>query len=176
MQVVDAGPGSVRLILTRERDLLRPTGTLGSTNLGELSPLNLATYAWRTAAFRVHAGGGPIRPYRVTVRVLSPLSVPAGNLAPRDVGFGVTDIRSCSEVVNPIFAGDPRTAPKNGDGIPLFAGDLGDCTGGAQELFRTGCSSGRRTHFFTLVWAVGPQFFTPQSPIAVEVLLTLEVL
>ena len=74
------------------------------------------------------------------------------------------------------MATDPRTRPKNADGIPLFLGDLGDCTGGTQELFRTGCGSGRRTHFFTLVWAVGPQFFTPGPPVAIEVLLILEVL
>jgi hypothetical protein len=176
VEVGEAGPGSIKLILSRDRDFLAPTGTLGTSNLGELSASNPATYASQTIRLNVSAGGAPIPRYRVLIRVLSPLSPPPGSLAPSDVGAGVTNLVACNPLLNPLFAPDPRTAPKNGDDVPLFTGDLGDCTAGPVELYRSRCRGPLRVHSFTLVWAVGPQFFTPQGPANVEVLLTLELL
>jgi len=176
VRVEASGPGAYKLYLSRDRDFLRPTGTLGNAELGEMSPVNLDAYAFEMIELRLHAGGGPIRTYAVRIRVLSPQTVPPGNLAPADVGMGVVSINSCNETANPLFAVDPRTAPKNVDGIPLFVGTLGDCVGSSVELFRTNCQGNKKVHRFTLVWAVAPQFFTPQSNVAIEVLLELEVL
>lgn len=176
VRIEASGPGAYKLYLSRDRDFLRPTGTLGSADLGEMSPLNLDAYAFEVIEFRLHAGGGPIRTYAVKMRVLSPQAVPPGNLAPDDVGMGVVSINSCNEVANPLFATDPRIAPKDVDGIPMFEGTLGDCTGSSVELFRTNCQGSKKAHRFTLVWAVAPQFFTPQPNVAIEVLLELEVL
>lgn len=110
------------------------------------------------------------------VRVLSPIAVPAGDLAPHHVGAGVTDVVACVPAVNPLFGTDPRTAPKDGDGVPLFAGDLGDCTTAPAELYQSTCVGPLTEHSFTLIWAVGPQFYTKQAGVDMEVLLTLEPL
>lgn len=174
IEVRQESPGSVRLTIAPDRDLLSPTGKLGTPTLGEFSPNNPASYVSQTIGLKVTAGGGTIPRYRLLMRVLSPLSVPAGSLAAGDVGAGVQAVVACNPQVNANFTPDPRTAPKNVDGVPIFVGDLGDCTAGNVEVFRSRCRGGLRTHSFTLVWAVGPQYFTPQSTAHVELLLTVE--
>jgi hypothetical protein len=176
VEVRKIGPNQVQLLMRQERQTLRPQGTLGSVGLGELSPLNPVAYVWSEIRIRIHSRGGPIPPYRLVASAVAPPGSSPGGITHADVGMGITQVNACDPIINPIFDQDPRNAPKDVDGIPQFTGTLGDLPlgGSGATIYSSDCSHSRRVHFFTIIFAVAPQFFTPAGTVNLDVLLTLE--
>lgn len=176
-EIRQIGPNQIQLHMSRERQTLKPQGTLGSVGLGDLSPLNPAAYVSSEIRIRIHSSGGPIPPYRLVASAVVPPDPGSGGITTTDVGLGITDVKACDPVINPIFDHDPRTAPKDADGIPQFPGTIGSLPagGGGETLYASDCTHSRRVHFFTIIFAVAPQFFTPAGSVDLDVLLTLEM-
>jgi hypothetical protein len=178
IEVKQIGPNQVQLRLSQERQLLRPQGTLGNVNLGDVSPLNPANFVWDEIRIRVRSNRSFFPAYRIVAMAMAPPDPTSGNLSTTDVGLGVLVQRACNPVINPLFDYDPRTVAKDIDGIPQFIGTVGSLPTGAPgaELFSSPCARNGRNNFFRLIMAVAPQFFTPTGSAAVDILVTLELI
>jgi hypothetical protein len=176
IEVRHVGPNQIQLHMRRERQTLGPQGTLGNIGLGNISPLDPAAYIWSEIRIRIHSSGGRVPPYQLVASAVTPPDPGSGGITTTDVGMGVTQVKACDPVINPLFDHDPRTAPKDVDGIPQFPGTIGSLpVGGAgMPVYSSDCIHSRRVHFFTIIFAVAPQFFTPAGSVDLDVLLTLE--
>lgn len=149
--------------------------TLGTIDLAELSPANPGDFASGDIRVAIYSPYGLIPRYRLRARLETyDLSRP-GDIRLEDVGMGVVDIVSSPPTVGQEWDYDPSTVGKDGDDEPSFAGTLGDLSSGlgGRELFRTRQNFFGAWNYFTLVVAVGPQFFTPDAlvPTSIELIL-----
>ena len=150
---------------------------IGVVPLGELSPLNPSQFTSGTVRIRIFSPWSFFPPYQISGRLISTTAGGAGDLRAEDVGLGVTRIRARRADINPQFDYDPSTVGKDVDDVPLFLGTVGSLGSSASRtlLYRTPSFASGRYNSFTLVFAVGPQFFSPNGieDMAIELAITI---
>ena len=91
--------------------------------------------------------------------------------------MGVTRVRARDPILDPRFDYDPREALKDIDDVPRFQGPLAHLATGlpGTELFRTTRYGFISSNQFWVAYAVGPQFYTPESShnFAIELVVEL---
>ncbi len=150
--------------------------SLGTVNLGELSPINLSGFASGTIRIRIYSPFGFVPPYTVRARTFIPPDRTVGNFNTNDIGMGIRGIVASLPRVNGNYDYDPRLVGKNIDDEPNFAGTVGGLPTGSRghRLYRTRGWYVGRWNYFTLVFAVAPQFYTPSA--SVDAVLELELM
>ncbi|MCB9464027.1 MAG: hypothetical protein H6682_10110 [Candidatus Eisenbacteria bacterium] len=154
-----------------------PRGTsLGTIDLSELSTANPGTFATAELRIAIYSPSGFIPRYRIRARLDTHSPSGAGDVELDDFGMGVVDIVAVSPSVGRIWNYDPATVGKNVDDEPEFLGTLDDLNSGlgGRELYRTRQTFNGAWNYFTLVLAVGPQFYTPDPFYPVNLELTLQ--
>ncbi len=143
-------------------------------DLGQLSPLNPASYATGTIVIRVFSPWGWFPRYEMQARART-AATGGGNFTTTDVGMGVLNVVGANPIVNPSFDYDPRLSPKNIDDEPLFQGTVGTLplSPPLMLLYRTQGFYMGAWNSFLLVFAVGPQFFTPTGAESMQIQLRL---
>lgn len=167
LDAIDAG---------RIGEIPRGGAALGTIDLLELSPLTTGDFATGELRVAVYSAYGFIPRYRIRARLEAyDLALP-GAIGLDDMGMGVVDIVSAQRTVGVEWDYDPSTVGKDVDGLPLFRGTIGqlDSGLGGRELFRTRQNYFGSWNYFTVVVAVGPQFFSPDPLVPVSLELTLQ--
>ncbi|MEZ5064216.1 MAG: hypothetical protein R3B81_05745 [bacterium] len=151
-----------RVATDRPGEDSRPAG-IAVIDLGDLSSNNPAFLVSGWIRIRVYSPSGFFPPYRIEARALSGPVPGPGNLVPSDVGVGVIDVEAQRPRIDPDFDSDPRTAPKNVDDEPIFVGTVASLGTGfpRSRLYQTRGWYVGNYNYFTIVFAVGPQFYTP---------------
>jgi hypothetical protein len=150
---------------------------LGTINIGEMSPRNGSPCATVTLRISIYSPLGWFPPYRIRAWSLTAVDGTLGNLNTNDVGLGIIDIVARRPRVAALYDYDPTNVGKNVDDEPLFQGTIGSLAMGGQgtTLYNTRGFYFGDWNYFTLVFAVGPQFFTPDlswsSDIELEITL-----
>ncbi len=163
-------------------DDLAETGTaripLGTVELGELTPGVGVPWVREETTIAIYSPFGYFPRYRLTARSLTPAGGPVGAFTTADIGMGITDPVGRAPRINPDYDYDPSTVAKNADDEPLFVGtvqSLGPFIPGTEILRMRGFYWGS-WNYFTLIFAVGPQYFTPGPSQVVQLELELILL
>ncbi len=146
---------------------------LGTINLAELSPLNMADFAAGRVRVAIYSPWGYIPRYRINGQISAAMISGPGDISLSDYGAGVADVVARQPQINNSYDYDPSDVGKNGDDEPAFQGTLQGLSMGGDELYRTRGSFFGSWNYFTLIVAVGPQFFTPTGTIPVSVELQI---
>ena len=169
----DGGSSTTQIVIDPADD--RPRGgppPIANLDLGDVSANNAAYLASQTVLVRVVSPRPWIPPYRIMARSLTPPAPGVGAFTTTDVGLGVINIVARNPNVNPEYDYDPRLVSKDVDDEPVFLGTIGSLTQGLPRT-RLYHSRGRFNgpeNSFVLVFAAGPQFYTPSpsQPMIVE--------
>lgn len=172
------GGDPIRIDLDRTGDTVVARMPLASLDMGEMSPLNPDGMIRSEVTLAITSPFGFFPRYEVSARSLTAPGGPVGSLITADIGFGITEIVARNPRVNPTYDYDPSTVPKNVDDEPQFVGTIESLgTDPARtQLYRTSGFYIGSTNTVTLVFAVGPQFYTPTGAPMVEVEIALTIL